>query len=176
MDPINKFIKILNNTENLKKPLPEKQSKKSLTEEMPVKKQLKQYIEEATIKKNVQFTSPELQEKLVIAIMKKKQQPTVVYGSGYSYHCNMIKNPLTWIASDGSVIKLKNLKELGEYAFDTFSRGSWNILFKPVPKNYAKAEIEVELEDLINEGMIKFGRRPPAGQEEYELGHLRGDW
>lgn len=116
-------------------------------------KSLKHYLKESDL--------GEYDERAAIAELSKMPQPIVVNGGSYGYRCDVTKRPLTWIASDGSVLtNADSLAEISKWMDD--------------PKDWLDyLDGQVDLSELIEWGIVrKFkprGNRPWGDQEDHEM-------
>ncbi|MCX7592612.1 MAG: hypothetical protein N2235_02410 [Fischerella sp.] len=61
--------------------------------------------------------------------LKSLEQPITLNGGDYYYTADLVKDPLTWTADDGSTIKLSNLEEIGDY-LDSYNKKNWEDYLK----------------------------------------------
>jgi hypothetical protein len=111
----------------------------------------------------------------VIKLLQKLPQPIMLNGGGYGYTCNVIKDPLKWKTSDGDTIDLRkygsDIKEIGKW-LSTYQQQDWENLFDDQAADW---ELEDYLNQLIEERVLVPGKSV-KGQEDFELGGLRGDY
>jgi hypothetical protein len=108
---------------------------------------------------------PEYLESRAINQLKTLQQPITVNAGSYAYRANIKKNPYFWQASDGSPIKIKSLKEIGEY-FDKWVQEEWDDFL----------DDGQDIDDLVRQGIVRQGAGGAyRDQEDYEHKQMLGD-
>ena len=106
-----------------------------------------------------------LEEVDAIADLKTLEQPITVFGGSFAYTADMNKDPLTWTASDGSVINPDSLRELGEWMSDSTD---WNDFL----------DGRIDMQTLVDERLIRpssGGQQAYRDQGDFEYKSMMGD-
>jgi hypothetical protein len=100
--------------------------------------------------------------------LQKLAQPITVNGGDYSYTCDMVKNSHLWTASDGSQVRVRNIKEIADW-FNADPAEVWRSFL----------DGEEQLSFLLDYGYVRPAKggqfKAARNQQDHEQNELLGD-